>query len=925
MTGYLFRRSATALLGRSDECRTLDLMLETARSRQSSALVIRGEAGVGKTALLDYVAERASDCRVARVSGVESESEFGFAGLLQLLAGPMLDQLEDLGRPQRDALKRAFGLLDGPSPEPFLVSLAGLNLLSQVAERQPLICLVDDVQWLDRESVSALSFITRRLAAEPIAMLFGLREPSTEQELDSVPELLLDGLSDADARLLLDAAIPGGLDAMVRERIVTETRGNPLAMLELPRGVPTAEFAGGFGLPDTRELTGRIEHNFSRRVQALPPETQRVLLLAAAEAIGDSGVIRHAAEQMGVSSADFLSAEDTGLVEIGPRVRFCHPLARSAAYRAASPSERRRAHEALAAATDPERDPDRRAWHRAHATPHPDESVAADLEQSASRARARGGLAAAAAFLARAAELSPDPALSGQRALTAARLKFDAAAPESAESLLTIAATAPIDDLARANLQRLRAQIAFARTRGNGTPSLLSAAAEGLEPLDPELARETHLEALWAVIRSGRFGRPEGVVAAARAAIPEGEHLTRSIDLLLKAVVMRLTEGYEPSLPAIADALAAFTVEGFRRENLSWCWLACQLAMDLWDDHACESMASGLASVARERGGLNMLPFALNYSAAHQLFLGKFGVAEQLVREAEAITAAARGVPVADFSVLVAAWRGERDQTDDLRAALIRGGTARGEGFAVEVAEWAGAVLRNGLGEYASAQAAAERAYDQDGLGFGVWVLPELIEAAVRNADRPAAEAALGRLVERSRTSVTPWARGVEAAARALLSDGPEADQLHVEAVEHLSRSRVTVLHARAQLNYGEWLRRENRRVDARSQLGAAHQAFEAMGARAFAERARREFLATGGTVRKRRSDIQEDLTPQEAQIARLAADGRSNAEIGTELFLSVRTVEWHLRKVFLKLGITSRRELKSALPSLRRFPSVTA
>ena len=896
----------------------LDRLLESVRAGLSAALVLRGEAGVGKTALLDYVAERASGCRLARVASVESEMGFAFVGLMQVLRGVRLDDAEHLPGPQREALRRAFGLIDGPAPEPFRVNLAALNLLCEVAEERPLVCLVDDAQWLDRESASALSFVARRLAAEGVAMVFAIREPSAGHELDGLPELVLAGLGDADARALLAAAMPGRLDEEVRERILAETRGNPLALLELPRWLTPAELAGGFALPDEPELSNRIEQTFLWRVRALPPETQQALLVAAAEAVGDAPVIERAAGQLGVGAAAMIPAEDAGLVELDRRVRFRHPLVRAAAYRAATPNERRRAHEALAWATDRQRDPDRRAWHRAHAAAGPDEGVAAELEQSASRARARGGVPAAAAFLERAAELSPDPTRRGVRALAAARLKFDAGGHDAAERLLTIATTSPLGELDRAQVERLRAQIAFTRTRGSDTPSLLSAAAKRLEPLDPELARETHLEALWAAIRSGRFAKAEGVVEAAEAATAAGEEAARAIDLLLEGVLARLTRGYEPALPAVARALGAFRAEGFRRENLAWCWLACQLAMDLWEDNACEAIASGLGRIARERGELNILPFALNYSAAHQLFLGEFGVAEQLVREAEAITAATRGVPIADFSVLLAAWRGERARADALGAAMIEAGTARGEGFAVEVAEWAAAVLHNGLGEYAQAKAAAERAYDHDGLGFGVWVLPELIEAAVRSGDRPAAEAAFARLAERSSPSATEWARGIEAAMHALLSDGAEAEQLHREAIDQLSRSRVAVLHARAKLNYGEWLRREHRRVDARIQLKAAYDSFESMGAQGFAERARRELLATGETVRKRAIETRDELTPQEAQIARLASERLTNPEIAAQLYLSHRTVEYHLRKVFAKLGISSRRELAAALPAPR-------
>ncbi len=915
------KRAATVLRGRRQELRALDRLLDAARAGESSALLIRGEAGVGKTALLDYVAERSAGCRLIRVGGVESEREFAFAGLLLLCGGSTLERAERLPAPQQDALMRAFGLMHGPAPEGFLVGLAALSLVSELAEERPLVCLFDDVQWLDPESVSVLSFVARRLDADPIAMVFALREPSADQELHGLPELVLSGLSDADARLLLEAVVPGGLDEQVRDRIVAETRGNPLALLELPRGLTPAELAGGFGLPEGRELSSRVEQSFLRRVQTLPPETQRLLLVAAAEAAGDAAVVAQAAGNLGIDASAMVPAEDAGLIDFAPRVRFRHPLVRSAAYRAATPHERRQAHEALASATNPQRDPDRLAWHRAHAASGPDESVAAELERSASRAAARGGVAAAAAFLDRAAELSPDPANRGTRALAAARLKLDAGAAEAAERLVTVATTSPLEELDRASADRLRAQIVYARTRGSETPSLLSAAAKRLERLDPELARETHLEALWAAVRGGFSVLDRGVVEAAEAAtLPAGQEPARAIDLLLEAVVVRLTRGYEP-VP-VARAIAAVRAEGFRRENLAWCWLACQLALELWEDDVCEVIASAVGRVARESGALSLLPVALNYSASGRLYLGEFGVAEQLVDEAETIRAATRNPYIGSPSVLLAAWRGDRETTYELRAAVVEAGTVRGEAFAIEVAEWATAVLHNGLGEYAEAATAAERAYDLDVLGFGGFVLPELIEAAVRSGNLPAAEVAFARLVERSSTSTTEWARGIEAAARALLSEGPDAEAHYLEAVEQLGRSRVIVLHARAQLTYGEWLRREGRRVDARAQLKAAHTAFEEIGARGFAERARHELAATGETVRKRSDETRDELTPQEAQIARLASDRLTNPEIAAQLYLSPRTVEYHLHKVFQKLGIGARRELRSALPRADRVPT---
>jgi DNA-binding CsgD family transcriptional regulator/tetratricopeptide (TPR) repeat protein len=912
-----------ALLGRNAECGSLDRVLDDARAGRGRVLVVRGEPGVGKSALLDYVAERAEGCQVARAGGVEYEAELTLAGLQQLLGASMLERSEHLPGPQRDALRVAVGIQQGPAPDRFLVGLATLGVLCDVAEDRPLVCLIDDVQWLDRASIQVLAFLARRLAAERIALVFAVREPSVVQELDGLPEVVVKGLCDHDARSLLSWAVAGRLDEQVRDRIVAETRGNPLALLELPRSLTPAEMAGGFGLPDARTLAGRVEQSFLRRIESLPEEARELLFVAAAEPVGDVTLLLRALDTVGIAADSIAPAESAGLIELGSRVRFPHPLVRSAAYRAADPEVRRRGHAALAEATDPDTDPDRRAWHRAHATPAPDEAVAVELERCASRAEARAGPEAAAAFLERAVELTTDTRLRSKRAISAAQAKFDAGSPVAAEGLLAIAAICPTDELDCARAERLKAHIGFARTRGGETPALLSAAARRLETLDPELARQTHLEALWAAVRSGRFARAEGVVDAAEAAIaPIRGRSSCAIDLMLEALTSRMGRGYAAALPLVGRALDAFQHEGLRQENITWCWLACQLATDLWNDGACENIARGLGLVARERGALTVLPFALNYSAAHQLFAGRFDVAEQLVAEADRITAATGNVPIADFSVLIAGWRGDSDKTQQLRAATIPDATARGEGFAVEAAEWATATLHNGKGEYADAVAAAQRAYDPDGLGFTVWVLPELIEAAVRSGDLAIAKAAFEQLAERSSLSKTEWARGIEARSRALLTDGQDAEDFYREAIDQLGRSRVVVHHARAQLIYGEWLRRENRRVDARGQLKLAYAALDAMGAHGFAERAERELLATGETVRKRTAGTNDALTPQEAQIARLANEGLTNPEIGQQLFLSHRTVEWHLRKVFTKLGIGSRRELANALRGLNLEPA---
>jgi DNA-binding CsgD family transcriptional regulator len=907
------------LRGRRNEREALDRQLERVRAGQSSVQVLRGQPGVGKTALLDYVAERASNCRVARIAGVESEMELAFAGL-HLLCAPMLDGLEGLPSPQRNALQVAFGMQDGDAPDRFLVGLAVLTLLAEAAEAEPLVCLVDDVQWLDRATAQTLTFVARRLLAERIAMVFAVREPTDITELSGLPGLVVGGLSDGDARVLLASAIPGRLDERVRDQIVAETRGNPLALLELPRGMTPAELAGGFGLTDARPLASRVEETFMQRVRALPAESQRLLLVAAAEPVGDATLLWRAAESLGIRGDAGKPAEEAGLIDLGIRVRFRHPLVRSAAYRAAHFRDRQEVHRALAEATDPETDPDRRAWHRAQAASGPDEAVADELERSADRAQARGGTAAAAAFLAHAAELTPDPEQRGRRALAAAQAKFDAADSDEALALLATAELTPLDELQRARLERLRAEIVFARTRGSEAPGLLLDAARRLEPLDAALARETHLEATAAAMYAGRLGGKPGVREAAQTAraAPAAPQPPRAIDLLLDGLATRFAEGYPAGVPPLRTALDSFRhVEGLTARDARWLWLACRMAQDLWDDELWYELVTRGLRLARDTGVLRVLPIAATYRASLHVHAGAFGAASSLVEEANAIIRATGMAPLKFASMMLAGWRGNEAEALELFEPARPEATARGEGLGLGVLEWATALLYNGNGRYAEALAAAQRGCEEDDDGLFAWTLVELIEAGVRSGATDAASAALDRLSARTQASGTDWALGIEAGSRALLSNGPDAERLYREAIERLERSRGVVHLARAQLLYGEWLRRENRRVDAREQLRAAYERFEQIGAEAFAERARRELVATGETAPRRTVETRDVLTPQEAQIARMASDRQTNPEIGATLFISPRTVEYHLRKVFTKLDISSRKELQSALAGI--------
>jgi DNA-binding CsgD family transcriptional regulator len=907
----------SGLRGRHMECDVLDRLLAEVRAGHSQVLVVRGEAGVGKTALLEYVQERASGCRVARAAGVESEMELAFAGLHQLSA-PMLGSLAHLPEPQRAAIGTAFGLADGAAPDRLLVGLAVLGLLSQVAEEQPLVCLVDDVQWLDRASTQALAFVARRLLAESVVLVLAVREPAEDDALAGLPEMAVRGLGDSDARSLLDAALPARMDERVRDRIIAETRGNPLALLELPRGLTATELAGGFGRPDAQPLASRIERTFRRRLESLPAATQTLLLTAAAEPVGDVTLLWSAAQRLDIGVDAAAPAEAAGLIELGVRVRFRHPLVRAAAYRAATVPERRQAHRALAEATDPEADPDRRAWHRAHAAAGPDEEVAAELERSATRAQARGGVAAAAAFLERATELTADPVRRGPRALAAAQAKLDAASPDDASALVATADLCPLDELDRARLVRLRAQIAFARRRGSDAPPLLFEAARRLEALDAPLARETHLDALGAAIFAGRLGHGPGVVEMAQAAraAPPGPQPPRPVDLLLDGLACRFTEGYAAGVGPLRLALQAVS-EG--DGDLRWLWLACRIASELWDDETWEELATRQVRVARQTGALAVLPLALTYRSGVHLHSGELARASALIDEADPLTRSIGGAPLMYTKILLAAWRGQKAPALTLVDAGVRDATSRGEGRGLAWTEYAAAVLHNGLGEYEAALAAAQAACEHDDLGLVAWAMVELIEAATRH-DRPdMAAATLTRLAERTRAGGTDWALGIEARSRALVSGGQVADALYREAVERLARTRVSVHLARAHLVYGEWLRREQRRSDAREQLRTAHEMFDRFEADGFAERARRELLATGETVRRRTLSPDDVLTPQEAQVARLAAEGRTNSEIGAQLFISPRTAEYHLRKVFTKLDISSRRQLREALDLLEQ------
>jgi DNA-binding CsgD family transcriptional regulator len=908
----------SGLVDRRKEREALARLVAGVRLGQSQVLVLRGDAGVGKTALLDHLASIAEGCRIARATGFESEMELAFAGL-HALCSPMLGRLGHLPAPQRDALGAAFGLSSGPPPDRFLVSLAVLTLLADAAEEEPLVCIVDDAQWLDRVSADTLAFVARRLFAERVGLVFALRAMRGRHAVDTLPELVIEGLSANDAQRLLGASMPGVLDERVRARILHESGGNPLALIELPRWLDPVAIAGGFGLPDEMPLTSRIEEGFARQLEPLPAETRRLLVLAAAEPTGDASLLWRAAQLLGIGPDAAGPAEAAGLVEIGARVLFRHPLVRSAAYQAAGEPERREAHQALASATDEQLDPDRRAWHHARAADDPDELVAQELEHSAGRAQARGGLAAAAAFLERAMALTPDATSRGIRALTAAEAMLRAGAFEPARVLLATAEEAPLDALPRARIDLLRAHIAFASGHGSSAAPLLLAAARRLEPLDDELARETYLQAISAAMFAGRLAGGVGTAEVAQAArrLPPASHRSTRGDVLLEGLTVLFTDGYEVAMPLQQRALRAFLDDDLTvEEGLRWLWLASAVAADVWDYESWSVLSARHEQMARASGALSELPLALNSRAVVLLFAGDLDAAASVVQELNAVQQAT-GMDLAPYGELgLAAWRGRELPASDLIEAAMGDVVPRGEGIGVTNTQWSKALLLNGLGRFPEAVVAARQAAEQPHeLASPNWGLSELVEAAALSGQPDLAADAFARLQVMTTAAGTDWARGTEARAHALLADGDATiERLYREALERFGRTRQRAELARSRLLYGEWLRRGGRRLEAREQLRAAHELFAGIRAEAFAERARHELGATGETPRRRPSETRDVLTPQEAQIARLAAAGETNSEIGARLFISPRTVEYHLRKVFRKLNIGSRWELAEAL-----------
>jgi DNA-binding CsgD family transcriptional regulator len=906
------------LLDRRDECLVLDGLVADVRGGRSGVLVLRGEAGIGKSELLEYLQRCATGCRVLTAAGVQSEMELSYAGLHQLCA-PLLDGLGDLPEPQRSALATAFGMESGGVPDRFLVSLATLSLLANAGGDRSLVCVIDDAQWLDQASALTLGFVARRLLAESVLLVFAVREPVGQDLLAGLPTLNVGALPEDAARALLDTVLRGVVEGRVRDRLLAEAQGNPLALLELPRALQTP---AAFGTPldptDRPPIAAQLEREFLARVSSLPADAQTVLLVAAADPISDALALRRAAATLGVDADEALShADATKLLRLDSHARFRHPLVRSAAYWSASTSGRQAAHQALAGAIDAELEPDRHSWHRGQSTEAPDETIAGELVASAGRAQARGGVAAAGAFMERATTLTADPSLRAARALDAAQAKLLAGAFDAALELLEIAASGPPDTMRDARLDLIRAQIAFVQARGNEAPSLLLAAAQRLEQLDVYLSRDTYLDAMGAALYAGRLHRGVGqfeVAAAARRApaVPT----PRLADRLLDALALRLDDGYAASAPLMDAALEELCQEETAvGEALRWMIFGSVLAAEVWDHDRWRHVTTRHVEMVRAAGALGELPSTLDAALTVHLFAGELPAAEALIEEARTVCEAIGSPQARSGPMGLAVFSGDEGEARALIEATLAEAVPRGQGAAVTVAHWYHAVLCNSLGQYDEAVQAAElAAINPHEFAAPQWAFLELIEAAVKIGDPERAADAFARLSATTSVCGTAWARGVEARSRALLSEGGEAERAYLEAIDGLGRTQVRTDLARAHLLYGEWLRRENRRADARDRLGTALEMLTALGLEGFAERARRELKALGTTVIRPTQRSAPALTPQEERIARLAQEGFTNPEIGAQLFLSPHTVEWHLRKVYAKLGIGSRREIGAAL-----------
>ena len=889
-------------------------LLAGVRNGMSSAIVLVGDAGIGKTRLLDHVAEMSADLHIVRAAGLESEARLGFAALHTLLR-PFLDGLGALPTPQYEALASAFGMVAGPPPDRYLIGMAALTLLAGAASARPLLCLIDDVHWLDLESRDALAFVGRRLGADPIGLILaGRDDPPEPGAFEGITVVPVRGLSDADAHELLGVNVAGRLDPAVAARIVADTGGNPLALIESVDALSPAHLAGTAPLLEPLPVGLSLEHYFGQVIRGLPDDTRTFLVLLSATPPEDALLLWRAAGELGVPAEAADAAISAGVITHSRLVEFRHPLIRSAVYRGADAAERRRVHAALAAASDPVHSPERRAWHRAEATIGLDDEVAGELDTAAELARARGGYAERAALLAKAAQLSV--AGRGLRLVEAARAHLLLGAPAAAQAMLEQAEPflAAGDPVLRARALHTRATTDIYLDRIGGVLTRLLAAADIVAGTDPALARSILMEGLLAALGGDHDSVAPREFGAAVLASPAVRSVDpTSADLLLQGFALRVDGDYPRAVRLLSAALDAM---GQDREVIEHgirpATLASYAAEEAWDDVGGSEAAALAEAHERRIGALGALRFTLVVRSTWELRAGRFAAATACLDEAENLAAVVgQPLPGQSWRVELMAWSGQEARARAAADVLVRDHANGGLG------DWARhclALLEISLGRYSEAVACARVAFDNDNAGAVSRALPDLVEAAVRCGDHRTAKDALRRLEERAPLAGTPWALGLLARSRALMADDDQAEALFGESVALLGRTRVRTELARTHLLHGEWLRRRRRRADARAELRTAYEMFARMGAAAFAERTRVELMATGERAQRRTVQTEHDLTPQERRIAGLAAAGATNTEIATRLFITQSTVEYHLNKVFRKLDITSRRQLRHVL-----------
>jgi DNA-binding CsgD family transcriptional regulator len=907
------------LLDREAERAAIDNVLKSAREEFSATLVIRGCPGAGKTALLGYAADSAREMQVCGVTGIQTEIGLEFASLHQLLV-PFLPRIRELPGPQRQALEVAFGQAEGPPAGLFLVGLAALTLLARGAEEQPVLCLIDDAQWLDEESALALAFVARRLYADRVGMVITTSGQESAHVFDGLPAVSIHGLPAAEAGELLRSVAPAPVDAHVVDRIMTDTEGIPMALVEVGSEFSADELAGRAALPEPMPLGRRLGDHFRRKAAKLDPDVLTFLLLAAAEGCGNRAVVWHAAQQAGIdAAAAAAAAESAGVIELSPgSIRFRHPLIRSAAYHIASDTDRRRAHQLLSAAADPDWDPDLRAWHRSAAATGPDEGVAAQLERAADRAQARGGLAARAALLRRSAELSGNGGRRAARELRLASAELYIGHPEMAQDLVDAALPRLADRRAHAQAQRLRGDILFVEARAAEAAQVLAEAARSLAP-DYPAAREAMATALRAAIWAGPAKAREIATAAQTLPRPDRSEATVA-DLVLEGFAARYTAGYAAAvqpLRAVCDRLRSEDLDV--ATGLQWYGMGTVAAASLWDDSVLAITDRFLRS-ARAQGALTALPVALGMRGIADCLTGALAEAQDRwteMREILACGGSRRILGIDSLSEgLALVYSGRLAEARAFGAAQMRESAARRACGVASIGQAIVAMADVSAGNYKAAVDNAATVI-RDGLPFlAELVLPELIEATCRTGRRAEARSAFGTLAERALAAGTATALGVRSRCAALLADGSRAEHDYQEAIGHLEHSPAAVELARAHLHYGQWLRRSKRKRDARIELRAAYDMFDRMGAEEFAARAATELSATGERAQPRTSATTVDLTPQEARVAGLAVEGVTNNQIAAQLFISPRTVEYHLRKVFRKLGVSSRSQLSRHLPA---------